>query len=65
MGVDPLALRIGQGGFQCREGQPDLLLRFGAAGRRSSPLLQRRKASLKLHHSKARIAALMLAPQNQ
>lgn len=28
-------------------------------------LLQRRKASLRLHHSKARIAALMLAPQNQ
>jgi hypothetical protein len=35
------------------------------AGRLSSPLPQRRKASQKLHHSKARIAALMLAPQNQ
>lgn len=65
MGVDPLARRIGQGLFKRREGQPDLLLRLGAAGRLSSSLLQRRKASLKLHHSKARIAALMLAPQNQ
>jgi len=33
--------------------------------RLSPPLLQRRNASLKLHQSRARIVALMIAPQIQ
>ena len=61
-------IRYSVPGIAGRYSVPGIVVRYSVPGiveLLSSPLRQRRKASLKLHQSKARIAALMPAPQNQ